>query len=283
MTKDNVKDKSSPLVSVIIPCYNQGLYAGEAIESALGQTYKNIEIVCVDDCSTDNSAEVIREYADRHENVKFIRQSVNSGVCAARNRAIDACLGEYILPLDADDIIDKEYVGKAVEVLNSKPEVGIVYCGARYFGRKKRRWKLPVFDKNKILFENCIFNCAMFRKKDFLTCGKYNTNMHGGCEDWDLWLSFVEHGFEVYKLKEEMFFYRKYNTKTRTDYADNSLDSILKNLFLNHINLYINNEEFYDRVFSVQKNKKKYRRLFNIFLVISIVEFIVIMLLLIKG
>ena len=283
MTKDNVKDKSSPLVSVIIPCYNQGLYAGEAIESALGQTYKNIEIVCVDDCSTDNSAEVIREYADRHENVKFIRQSVNSGVCAARNRAIDACLGEYILPLDADDIIDKEYVGKAVEVLNSKPEVGIVYCGAKYFGRKKRRWKLPVFDKNKILFENCIFNCAMFRKKDFLTCGKYNTNMHGGCEDWDLWLSFVEHGFEVYKLKEEMFFYRKYNTKTRTDYADNSLDSILKNLFLNHINLYINNEEFYDRVFSVQKNKKKYRRLFNIFLVISIVEFIVIMLLLIKG
>ena len=283
MTKDNVKDKSSPLVSVIIPCYNQGLYAGEAIESALGQTYKKIEIVCVDDCSTDNSAEVIREYADRHENVKFIRQSVNGGVCAARNCAIDACLGEYILPLDADDIIDKEYVGKAVEVLNSKPEVGIVYCGAKYFGRKKRRWKLPVFDKNKILFENCIFNCAMFRKKDFLTCGKYNTNMHGGCEDWDLWLSFVEHGFEVYKLKEEMFFYRKYNTKTRTDYADNSLDSILKNLFLNHINLYINNEEFYDRVFSVQKNKKKYRRLFNIFLVISIVEFIVIMLLLIKG
>ena len=263
-------------VSVIIPCYNQSEYLHEAVMSVINSTYQNVEIIVINDGSTDVTHLDMTNLLKDYENVKLINQE-NSGVCIARNNGIELCNGDYILPLDADDKIESTYI-------EDNSDIGIVYCEVETFGKMGgQHLRLKEAVLKNMLIQNRIFSSAIFRKSLFYDAGGYKPEMENGCEDWDLWLSFVEHGFEVYKLKEEMFFYRKYNTKTRTDYADNSLDSILKNLFLNHINLYINNEEFYDRVFSVQKNKKKYRRLFNIFLVISIVEFIVIMLLLIKG
>lgn len=271
-----------PKVSVIIPCYNQSVYVGDAIESALGQTYPNVEIICIDDCSTDNSSNIIRSYAEKYKNISFIQLDKNKGVCLARNTAINSCNGEYILPLDADDIIDKTYVEKAVEIMEENPEVGIVYCDARIFGVKNKKWKLPEFNKNNIIFQNCIFNSAMFRKKDFISCGGYKENMNCGCEDWDFWLSMVEKDVKVYKIEEDLFFYRKIKKESRTDLTQNSQNEILKNLFNNHINLYINNEEFYNRVFSVQKNRQKYRRLFNLFLGISTIELLTILLLMAK-
>lgn len=270
------KDISKPKVSVIIPCYNCGLYVAETIESVLRQTYSNIEIVCVNDCSSDNSSEVIKKYADKYENILFLDEKVNRGVCYARNLAVENSSGEYILPLDADDIIEPEYIEKAAEVLNNRPEIGIVYCKARIFGSKNKLWKLPEFDKDKILYQNCIFNSAMFRKKDFLKCGGYNENMKNGCEDWDLWLSFVENGFLAYRIDEVLFKYRKTKQASRSNVADKSANSFLDEMVKNHINLYLKNTEFYDRIFDKQKKKKKYKKWFNIFLIISILEFVLI-------
>jgi len=272
-----MSENLNPRVSVIIPCYNNETFVGEALESALAQTYENLEIVCVNDGSTDNSADVIREYADKYKNIVFFDEKINRGVCYVRNMAIEACSGEYILPLDADDKIEPEYVEKAVQVLNERPEIGIVYCNARIFGVKNKLWNLPEFDSDEILYRNCIFNSALFRKEDFIKCGGYNENMINGCEDWDLWLSFVENGFSAYRLDDVLFYYRKVKSKTRGDVADSSSDSFLDVMFKNHINLYMNSPEFYSRVFRKQKNKKKYRRLFNIFLVISIIEFVLIL------
>ena len=108
-------------VSVIIPCYNHGCFVSEAIESALNQTYKNIEVVCVNDASTDNSAEIIQKYADKYNNVIFVNQKTNGGLSHSRNTAIENASGYYILPLDADDKIHPSYVEKAVKIIgNSK-------------------------------------------------------------------------------------------------------------------------------------------------------------------
>lgn len=271
-----------PLVSIIVPCYNQANYVAETIESAIKQTYKNIEIVCIDDCSKDNSSDIIQSYAEKYENISFIQLDTNRGVCFARNTAINSCSGEYILPLDADDIIDKTYVEKAVQIMEEKPEIGIVYCDARVFGTKNKKWKLPEFDKNNIIFENCIFNSAMFRKKDFISCGGYNQNMSCGCEDWDFWLALIEKGVKVYKIEEELFYYRKTKKESRTDLTKNYQDEILKNIFDNHMDLYIKTQEFYNRVFKVQKNRQKYKGLFNLFLFISIIELLILILLIIE-
>lgn len=267
-------------VSIIIPCFNQAKFVEEAITSALNQTYKNIEIICVNDCSTDNSKEVISKF----KNIKFIDLKENKGVINARNLAIDASSGEYILPLDADDIIEPTYVEKAAKILNENPEIGIVYCKAKFFGTKNEYWDLPEFSEEKMYFTNCIFVSALFRKRDFLKVNKYKENMQSGCEDWDLWLSIIEEGFKVYKINEILFYYRQHSIKTRMNAASESTDWHI-NLILNHLISFsiknpelakqtINNEKIKKEKY--QKKCKKYKTRYTITLIGLIIEFLIL-------
>lgn len=97
------------LVSVIMPCYNQGCYLSEALESVINQTYSDWECIIIDDGSTDSSEEIAKEYCQKDGRIRYIYQD-NAGVIAARNNAIAASSGEYILPLDADDSISTVYL-----------------------------------------------------------------------------------------------------------------------------------------------------------------------------
>lgn len=284
-----MKKRFNSRVSVIIPCYNNEAFVGDAIESALAQTYKNLEIVCINDGSTDNSSKVIKQYADKYKNILFLNEIKNRGVCTARNLAIKACSGEYILPLDADDKIEPEYIEKAVQVLEENKEIGIVYCKANFFGKENKEWELPDFEREKIVFGNMIFCTALFRKTDFEKVGGYKEYMNAGCEDWDLWLSFIENGLKVFRIDQTLFHYRQVEHETRTDKANKSKLIIYKNIFKNHIALYLDNDEFLKNVFEPttknpkEKKLKKYKKLFHIFLNITIFEFIIIILFLIKA
>lgn len=270
-----------PKVSIIIPCYNQGKYVAEAINSALRQTFKDIEIVCVNDGSTDNSVEIIKSFENKYKNFIFLNNKENRGVIYSRNFAIKNCNGTYILPLDADDIIEPTYVEKAVKILDNNPNIGIVYCKAKIFGNYDKYWNLKPFNKSDILYENCIFCSAIFRKSDFLKIGGYNNNMKYGCEDYDLWLSFIEQGLEVFQINEILFSYRQYDETSRTTISLKNKKEIWNNLIKNHINLYLNDENFLERlIFSnpIKTNKKykKYKKMFNKLFPLTIIELIII-------
>lgn len=270
-----------PKVSIIIPCYNQGKYVAEAINSALRQTFKDIEIVCVNDGSTDNSVEIIKSFENKYKNFIFLNNEENRGVIYSRNFAIKNCNGTYILPLDADDIIESTYVEKAVKILDNNPNIGIVYCKAKIFDNYDKYWNLKPFNKSDILYENCIFCSALFRKSDFLKIGGYNNNMKYGCEDYDLWLSFIEQGLEVFQINEILFSYRQYDETSRTTISLKNKKEIWNNLIKNHINLYLNDENFLERlIFSnpIKTNKKykKYKKMFNKLFPITIIELIII-------
>ena len=270
-----------PKVSIIIPCYNQGKYVAEALNSALRQTFKDIEIVCVNDGSTDNSVEIIKSFENKYKNFIFLNNKENRGVIYSRNFAIKNCNGTYILPLDADDIIEPTYVEKAVKILDNNPNIGIVYCKAKIFGNYDKYWNLKPFNKSDILYENCIFCSALFRKSDFLKIGGYNNNMKYGCEDYDLWLSFIEQGLEVFQINEILFSYRQYDETSRTTISLKNKKEIWNNLIKNHINLYLNDENFLERlIFSnpIKTNKKykKYKKMFNKLFPITIIELIII-------
>ena len=270
-----------PKVSIIIPCYNQGKYVAEAINSALRQTFKDIEIVCVNDGSADNSVEIIKSFENKYKNFIFLNNEENRGVIYSRNFAIKNCNGTYILPLDADDIIEPTYVEKAVKILDNNPNIGIVYCKAKIFGNYDKYWNLKPFNKSDILYENCIFCSALFRKSDFLKIGGYNNNMKYGCEDYDLWLSFIEQGLEVFQINEILFSYRQYDETSRTTISLKNKKEIWNNLIKNHINLYLNDENFLERlIFSnpIKTNKKykKYKKIFNKLFPITIIELIII-------
>lgn len=188
--------------------------------------------------------------------------------------AIEAGHGEYILPLDADDTIEPTYIEKAVKILDSNPNIGIVYCRARLFGNENKYWNLDDFDKSGILYNNCIFVSALFRKSDFIKVGMYKDYMQYGCEDHDLWLSFIEQGFDVYRIDEVLFNYRQYKENSRSSVSSKKQDIIWRELIKNHINLYINDEQFLERLIynDAVKANKKYKKIYNIFLPIIILE-----------
>jgi glycosyltransferase involved in cell wall biosynthesis len=205
---------SKGLVSVIIPCYNHGNYLTEAVNSVLDSTYSPIEIIIVDDGSTDNSDEVGLNLKKLNPNVKYYRQE-NKGPSAARNQGISKSGGEYILPLDADDKISELYIEKAVEVLKLNDDVKLVYCNAEFFGLKTGRWKLAEFSIRKLALRNMIFSCAMYRKSDYDKSGGYNNELIYGHEDWEFWISLLNGGGHVYKLKDLTGFYYRIHDNSR--------------------------------------------------------------------
>lgn len=279
-------------VSIIIPVYNKGKYVEEAVMSAINQTYKNIEFICIDDASTDDSYEKLKKLADKYEKIILLKNEENKGVIYSRNTAIEHATGEYILPLDADDIIEPTYVEKAVEVLDKRPDVGIVYCKADFTGEKNEEWKLPEFDKEKFLFGNVIFCSALFRKSDFYKAGMYKENMKDGWEDYDLWLSFIENNLDVYKIPEVLFHYRKFNTETRSTVIDSNIYNGFKKIIRNHLDIYLGNNEVLIRIIEPTKSKifekinkkyKKYKNLFNILLVSILALFCIFGIILFGG
>ena len=195
------------LVSVVIPCFNHSAYLLEAVNSVLASTYSNIEIIIVDDGSTDNSGKVAGDIIKRHKNVFYIYQD-NQGPACARNCGIEEARGEFVLPLDADDKISSEYIEQAVAVLKNNQGIKVVFCKAEYFGMKTGIWDLKPFSLKKLAIDNMIFSCAMFRKEDWKAAGGYSAELIGGWEDWEFWISMLKNGGHVHRLDSIGFYYR---------------------------------------------------------------------------
>ncbi|BCL61197.1 hypothetical protein DGMP_18900 [Desulfomarina profundi] len=194
------------MVSVVIPCYNQGHFINETLNSIKVQTYGNVETVIVNDGSTDGTTDEILARLDRGA-VSVIRTE-NRGLAAARNTGIEAARGKYILPLDADDTIEPTYIEKAVAALDADTETGIVYCRASLFGAVETEWDLPEYSLERMLLDNIIFCSALFRRDDWLAVGGYDEEMIYGWEDYSFWLSLIERGRKVYRIPERLFNYR---------------------------------------------------------------------------
>lgn len=233
-------------MSVIIPCYNDGAYLSETMASVFHQTYHQlIEVIIVDDGSTDERTKELLENA-RWPTTTIIH-SENKGPAAARNIGIHAARGKYILPLDADDKIHPTYIEKAVAVLESQPNVGIVYCQADYFGGKKGRWSLPPYSLERMLLDNVIFTTALFRKTDWETVGGLNESLVHGMEDYDFWLSIIEMGREVVQIPEVLFYYRiRETSRTRRFMSSReNIYSTYQTIYRNHPRLYLLHQELY--------------------------------------
>lgn len=224
-----------PVVSVIIPCFNQGEFIKETLESVLNQTFPDFEVIITDDGSDDiQTKEILKSL--NHPKIRVIF-SEHKGVCHARNLAISEARGEYILPLDADDKIGKTYLKKAVDIFSENPNIGIVYCEAEYFGLLNGKWDLPSYSLEGMLNQNCIFVSAMFRKADWAKVGGFNPNMSLIREDWDFWLSLIENGAVVFRIPKTLFYYRK-QASSRSSVTQQSFEKSALTIVRNHINLY---------------------------------------------
>ena len=119
--------------SIIIPAYNCENYISKCLESIFNQTYKNVEVIVVDDCSTDNTFEILKNY----ENIKLLSTTINSRQGAARNKGLDSCTGDYILFIDSDDsLYDNNVLNKLANLINTQNLPDIVYLGLKMYGKR---------------------------------------------------------------------------------------------------------------------------------------------------
>jgi glycosyltransferase involved in cell wall biosynthesis len=195
------------LVSIIIPCYNQGQYLAESIGSVLASDHDDLEIIVVDDGSTDPETVRIIKALD-YPKTKLIRRQ-NGGLAAARNSGIAEARGRYILPLDADDRIGPQYISQAVAALEANSGLGIVYCHAEKFGAETGPWRLSQFSRWRMALGNVIFCSAIYRRDDWNEVSGYDESLQRGWEDWDFWLGLLERGRKVLCLPHVGFYYRK--------------------------------------------------------------------------
>ena len=216
--------------SIVIPCYNQANYLTDAIESALAQTYHDVEVIVVNDGSPDDTSEVARRYP-----VVLVEQE-NKGLSGARNAGIAASTGQFILPLDADDMIHPTYIEKAVPLFTTG--VGIVRAYQQNFGDDTTAYALPevrtVYD---ILPRNAICCCSVFRQDLWEKVGGFDEGMRSGYEDWEFWIRILAKRKQVRTIPEVLFFYRKHGRSMVDDAVEQHAD-IFNYIVTKHRRLY---------------------------------------------
>lgn len=227
---------SRHLVSIIVPAYNSDKFISETLDSVIAQTYAHWECIVIDDGSTDNTKEIVAEYCRKEPRISY-RYQENAGPSVARNNGIAHTTGEYILPLDSDDIIADTYLEKAVNRFISHPETTLVYCKATFCGESNSPWNLPQYDYNKFIWVNCIFNSSFYKRIDFLNTNGYNVDMRLGLEDWDFLLTLLKPHSIVYQIPESLFFYRKSHT-SRSHTAWDHNNELSYQLLINHPDVY---------------------------------------------
>jgi glycosyltransferase involved in cell wall biosynthesis len=236
-----------PLVSVIIPCYNDYEFIHEAVNSINKQDYKNVEIIIVDDGSDLKTKEVLRNLLQ--ENIQIFSQE-NLGPSAARNKAIKESKGDYFLTLDADDYFEPSFLSKGLKILLENESVGIVSCWYRFVKDNiiQGVCKLEGGNKNEIIFNNGASGNSLYRKQCWIDVDGYDEKMREGFEDWEFHIRIVEANWKIYIIEEELFNYRDKNNSRNKKANKLYRKSLHRYIYFKHKHLYIDNfEETMDR------------------------------------
>lgn len=202
-----------PRVSIIIPTHNRVCLLREAIDSVLNQTFKDIEVIVVDDAGAENVQSVIASYGC--QNLRYLRNERNLGLAGTRNQGIAAAAGDYIGFLDDDDLFELTKIEKQVAVLDQQPAVDIVYCGYYYLYEDGRHLyenvALPEGGilKDLLLSSPILAHAPLVRRACFDRWGIFDASMRV-CEDWDLWLRFAIQGCRYACIQEALCAYRQH-------------------------------------------------------------------------
>jgi glycosyltransferase involved in cell wall biosynthesis len=224
-------DGEAPLVSVVIPYFNQPHFLQEAVQSVRSSDYSHIEIVVVNDGSTSEPAQRAFHALDATI-VKVDKQ--NGGLSSARNAGIRAAKGEFILPLDADDLIDPTYIRKSVESLMNNLDLGYVSCHTKNFGELHNTYIPLGFVPELMPFINTHGKCCnLYRKELFSDVVGYDEVMTS-YEDWDFLLTLGELGVEGDVLPEELFHYRRHFDSMVYSTANRQRADLIQYMMIKH-------------------------------------------------
>jgi len=223
-----------PDVSIVLSVYNGNETLADALETALGQTFDNFELIAIDDASSDDSLSTLNVYAKRDQRVRILRNTQNRGLSNSLNRAIAAAQGSIIMRMDQDDISLSTRLEKQYSVMTKHPEVGLVSCYvdplyssdadgpiragvAKFEARRREMMKHSSDIVDKLLIHNVFHHGeVLFRKQIWKLVGGYRPEC-AMSEDYDLWLRFIGHS-QFYILPDILYIRRFGNTNTSHAY-----------------------------------------------------------------
>jgi glycosyltransferase involved in cell wall biosynthesis len=261
---------NEPIVSIILPTYNNGEYLGIAIESILTQTYPNFELIIVDDGSTDNSQEIINSYKDNR--IINIKNEFNVGLINSLNKGLILARGKYIARMDGDDYCYRKRLEIQINYLEKHPET-ILLGGSHYTGNiesnkiRKQFFPCDTSDIRALMLFNCPFShiTVMFRNETIKKFQLKYDELYKYAEDYELWLKMSDYG----EIKNLPYFFCKYrfNSKGQTATANKDYEqrykviSDIQSRCFKKLNYNLNEKEK-KMVFDVSENQ----RIINMFL-----------------
>ncbi|MFM7684233.1 MAG: glycosyltransferase family 2 protein [Bacteroidota bacterium] len=220
------------MVSVVIPCYNQGEFLEECVNSLFNQTFPNWECLIVDDGSSDNSRAIANNLIEQDNRIKY-HYKTNGGLSSARNYGISHAVGEFILPLDADDFISTDYLELALIEIQKSINTKVVFGAVQNFGTFNERYvNDSVFNFKKQLISNQIHCSGMFRKSDALKAGGYDEKMKKGFEDWEFYIRLLGNGGDAVQLKDIALNYRRKEASMLSTLSEDHLKLEVSNYIL---------------------------------------------------
>lgn len=205
------KEPVNSLLSVVVPYYNMGKYVDETIHSILNSTYSELEIIIVNDGSTDEYSIKKLEQYNAHKQIRIIHKQ-NAGLAETRNVGVENAKGTYLAFLDSDDTVHPTYYAKAMHILQHYSNVHFVGAWTKYFGNSKNCW--PTFNPEPplLLTHNMINSSSLvYKTHSFLAVGKNDKRFKIGLEDYESVLSLVKHGMNGVAIPEILFNYRVRN------------------------------------------------------------------------
>lgn len=202
-----------PFISVIIPAYNCERYIFQSIESVLCQSYKNLEIIVIDDCSTDSTYQIMQTFIKKDSRIKVYQNIQNLGVGKTRNRGIELAIGQWIAFLDSDDLWAKDKLEKQVNLLKKNKNAKLIFTGSAFISENG----IPIdyvlhvpekIERKQLLKQNLISCSSVLVKKEYMF--QYpmfeEKNIH---EDFVVWLKILEQESFAYGIDEPLLIYRK--------------------------------------------------------------------------
>ena len=233
-----------PRLSVILPCYNYSSFLPEAIASVFEQGVDDVELIIVNDGSSDDSLEVALKLAELFDNraVLVIDQENQGQPAISRNNGIYHARGTYILPLDADDVFEENaFKAMLSSIEKSDKKWPIVTASIQRFGTDDNRWTVVPFDSNNMLRRNQIPYCAMYPRKLWEKLGGYRTNVPG-YEDWDFWIGALTEGAHFTILPMVHLLYRETSVNSMMDRGVAKHEYNIAGIICNHPHAYEDDE-----------------------------------------
>jgi glycosyltransferase involved in cell wall biosynthesis len=199
---------TTPRISVITPVFDAGADLERALASVAAQRRDDVEVVCVDDGSTDAATLAILDAASKRPGIS-VHRTPNRGPAAARNLAIEHARGTYLLPLDADDWLAPDFLARTAPILDAEPDVGIVHTWIGLVGGHHGVWRTGRFALPDLLVRCTIHVTSLYRRALWVDVGGYDPEFVESSEDWDFWLRAVSRGWTARAVPEVLAYYQR--------------------------------------------------------------------------